>query len=164
MRIMGIDPGLRRTGWGVIEWHNSQLRYCAHGLVTSNQNDAFEARLLSLAEGLEAALDSWQPQLAAVETVYINANPQSALKLGMARAACLLAPARRGIAVAHLSPADVKKSIVGSGRADKEQVGHMVRLLLSRAEISGHDALDALAVAIAQAHYRETAAKLGQVA
>ena len=156
MRIIGIDPGLQRTGWGVLDVAGVRLSYVAHGVLASNARDSFETRLLTISQGLEQLLCQWQPHVAAVEEIYVNVNPRSTLKLGMARGACLLAPARFGIPVAHLTPTNVKKSIVGSGRASKDQVAAMVKLLLGRADLSGTDATDALGVAIAHAHYSQT--------
>jgi crossover junction endodeoxyribonuclease RuvC len=150
MRVLGLDPGLRNTGWGVIEAEANRLRHVANGVVLAE-------RLLQLAEGIEEVLRSYYPSDAAVETSLSNKNPASTLKLGMARAVSLLSPARLGIPVGEYLPMIVKKAVVGTGHADKEQVQTMVRHMLPGCEIVAADAADALAVAICHAHHLSTA-------
>ncbi|HYF22483.1 MAG TPA: crossover junction endodeoxyribonuclease RuvC [Caulobacteraceae bacterium] len=154
IRILGIDPGLRRTGWGVIACEGSRLSYVAHGVVAPDEKAAFSERLLALFEGVSAVVEAWSPHEAAVEETFVNVNAASTLKLGHARAAALIAPARAGLPVAEYAPTEIKKALVGTGGADKTQVGFMVRRLLPACGDPGSDAADALAVAIAHAHAR----------
>jgi crossover junction endodeoxyribonuclease RuvC len=154
IRLIGLDPGLRRTGWGVIECSGSRLVYLADGVVASTADAPLADRLLQLNDGLALVLDRWNPAEAAVEETFVNQNPHSTLKLGMARGVVLLAPARRGIPVAEYAPNRVKKAIVGVGHADKTQIQAMVRRLLPGALAAQADAADALAVAICHAHFR----------
>lgn len=153
-RILGLDPGLRTTGWGVIESHGNRLIYIAHGTVTSRATDELGQRIRSLYQGLTTIIDQYQPHEAAVEETFVNKNPASTLKLGMARGVVLLAPANAGLAVGEYSANRVKKSVVGVGHADKTQVALMVQRLLSGCVPVDNDAADALAVAICHAHYR----------
>jgi crossover junction endodeoxyribonuclease RuvC len=155
MRLIGLDPGLRRTGWGVIEADGNRLRHVAAGVVISTNERALADRLAELHDGIAAVLERLGPVEGAVEGAFVNRNADSTLKLGMARGAVLLAASRAGLAVAEYPPARVKKSVVGTGQADKEQVAHMVRLLLPGSE-AANDAADALAVAICHAHYVST--------
>ena len=156
LRLIGFDPGLRRTGWGVIEMAGQHLSYIADGVVQSDDKKSLAERLGELWLGLNAVLARWAPDEAAVEETFVNKNPASTLKLGMARGVVLLAPSQRGIPVAEYSPNLVKKSIVGSGHADKVQVQMMVRRLLPGALTTQADAADALAVAICHAHHALT--------
>lgn len=149
MRIVGIDPGLARTGWGVIEAPSPQrLRFVACGVVTSRAADPLPARLAALDAGLAAVLAEHGPAVAAVEETYVNRNPASALKLGQARGVCVLAPARAGLPVYEYAPARIKKAIVGTGRAEKGQIGLMIRRLLPGCGDPTEDAADALAAAV----------------
>jgi crossover junction endodeoxyribonuclease RuvC len=157
-RILGIDPGLNRTGWGVIEIEGNRLSHIAHGVVTSDPADALSVRLSMLYAELAKIIALWQPDEAAVEEVFVNRNPASTLKLGMARGIALLAPAMAGKPVAEYAANLVKKSVVGAGHADKAQVAMMVGRLLPGAQTKA-DAADALAVAICHAHHR-TAPKI----
>jgi len=157
MRVLGLDPGLRNTGWGVIEAEANRLRHVANGVVSSDPSGNLAERLLQLAEGIEEVLRSYEPSDAAVETSLSNKNPASTLKLGMARAVSLLSPARIGIPVGEYLPMIVKKAVVGTGHADKVQVQTMVRHMLPGCEIVAADAADALAVAICHAHHLSTA-------
>ena len=160
MRLLGLDPGLRRTGWGVIEASGNRLRHVAQGVVTTREQEALAARLGALYRGLEAVLDEFQPEAAAVEETFVNKNPGSTLKLGMARGVVLLAPAARGLPVFEYATNLVKKSVVGVGHAEKAQVQMMVRRLLPGAALAtagGADAADALAVAICHAHHAASA-------
>jgi crossover junction endodeoxyribonuclease RuvC len=157
LRLIGLDPGLRCTGWGVVDSVGSRLVYVADGVVTSDPARPLAERLAQLYDGLAEILERWAPDEAAVEETFVNMNPSSTLKLGMARGAVLLAPARRGLPVAEYAPNRVKKAIVGVGHADKTQVQMMVRRLLPGALATKADAADALAVAICHAHFREPA-------
>ena len=156
MRIVGIDPGLRRTGWGVIDVEGNRLRHVANGAVGSESNAEFAQRLRQLFEGIVAVLHEFKPVEAAVEETFVNRNPVSTLKLGQARGVVLLAPALEGLVVAEYPANLVKKSVVGAGHAAKQQVSLMVKTLLGGVAIDGADAADALAVAICHAHHRST--------
>lgn len=152
MRILGLDPGLRRTGWGVIDLAGTRLVHVAHGVVTSDSGERLSDRLVQLHDQIAAILAAYAPAAAAVEQTFVNKDPVATLKLGQARAIALLVPARAGLPVAEYAPNMVKKSVVGVGHADKVQVLAMVRLLLPRCDLSSADAADALAVAITHAH------------
>src|SRR5262245_31726925 len=130
MRLIGLDPGLRITGWGVIESEGNRLRHVAHGVVRSDDRRSLAGRLCQLFDGVTAVIGEWQPVEAAIEETFVNVNPDSTLKLGQARGAVLLAPARLGLVVAEYATNQVKKSVVGAGHADKRQVTDMVRRLL----------------------------------
>ena len=156
MRIIGIDPGLRRSGWGVIDASGNQLRHVANGVVTSRSDAEFSQRLRQLFEGITTVLAKFEPREAAVEETFVNRNPVSTLKLGQARGVTLLAPAMRGLPVAEYPANLIKKSIVGVGHAAKQQMHMMVRTLLGGVAIDNSDAADALAVAICHAHHRST--------
>jgi crossover junction endodeoxyribonuclease RuvC len=159
MRVIGIDPGLRRTGWGVVDVAGSRVRHVANGTCTSEGTD-LALRLLSLYEQLVAVLDRHRPESAAVEKTFVNKDAAGTLKLGQARGIALLAPAQTGIAVAEYAPNEVKKVVVGVGHAAKEQVEHMVRLQLPGVELVGADASDALAIALCHAHHLQFAGRL----
>lgn len=150
--MLGLDPGLRRTGWGVIEAAGSRLRYIASGTVATDDAAPLADRLKALHHGLVSVIDSMAPDSAAVEETFVNANPRSTLKLGMARGVVLLVPALTGLPVAEYHNRAVKMAVVGSGRAAKAQVGMMVRTLLPACRPDSEDAADALAVAICHAH------------
>jgi crossover junction endodeoxyribonuclease RuvC len=152
MRLIGLDPGLQHTGWGVIESDGVRLRHIAHGVVRSDRADELAQRLVQLFEGLTQVLQEWRPASAAAEETFVNKNPVSTLKLGQARGVVLLAPALLGIPVAEYTPNHVKKSVVGVGHAAKEQVHAMVGRLLPGVGVQSGDAADALAVAITHAH------------
>jgi len=152
-RYLGLDPGLRNTGWGVIEAENNNLRHIANGSVATDVSLEMAARLYQLHEGLAEILARWAPDEAAVEETFVNRNARSTLKLGMARGIVLLAPAMVGLSVAEYSPNKIKKAVVGAGHADKAQVDVMVRHLLPGCDPADADATDALAVAICHAHY-----------
>lgn len=158
IRIIGIDPGLRRTGWGIIETTGSKLSYIASGTVTSDAADALSVRLASLFSGLEAVLASWRPHEAAVEETFINRDAHATLKLGQARGIALLAPARMGLLVAEYAPNMIKKTVVGAGHAEKAQIRAMLGFLLPKATPDSDDAVDALAIAITHAHHRSATA------
>jgi crossover junction endodeoxyribonuclease RuvC len=162
MRLLGLDPGLRHTGWGVVEAAGNRLTYVADGVVHSDEKAPLHERLAAIHRGVLAIIESFQPEEVAVEETFVNANPGSTLKLGQARGVVLLAPALAGLAVAEYATNLVKKSVVGAGHADKKQVAHMVRLLLPGCLAKSGDAADALAVAICHAHHRSTHAKVSQ--
>lgn len=164
MLLLGLDPGLRNTGWGLVEAVGNRLRQVADGVVHSDQALSLAERLAQLHRGIAEIVARFAPDEAAVEETFVNRNPASTLKLGQARGAVLLAPALAGVPVAEYSPALVKKSLVGTGRADKTQVAAMVRLLLPGCLVSGGDAADALAVAICHAHHRATARRMAEAA
>src|SRR5579862_951611 len=155
MRLIGLDPGLRHTGWGVIDAAGNRLSHVAAGVVHTRDALSLAERLSELYGQLNAVLDRFAPDAAAVEETFVNKNPGSTLRLGMARGVVLLAPAERGIPVFEYATNLVKKSVVGVGHADKTQVQMMVKRLLPGAS-SGADACDALAVAICHAHHAAT--------
>lgn len=154
IRILGIDPGLRRTGWGVIEMAGTSLSFVGAGTVTSTDKLSLAERLLELHEGLCAILDSQRPHEAAVEQTFVNRDATATLKLGQARGIALLVPASRGLKVAEYAPNLVKKTVVGAGHGDKKQIRMMVSVLLPKAKVDSDDAADALAIAITHAHHR----------
>ena len=158
MRVLGLDPGLRHTGWGVIDVSGNRLKHVADGTVNSSPKAPLHDRLVELHDGLSEIIDRLAPDEAAVEDTFVNKNPTSTLKLGLARGVVLLVPARAGLAVAEYGANHVKKSVVGAGHADKVQVQAMVGMLLPGINISSADAADALAVAICHAHHRQTEA------
>jgi crossover junction endodeoxyribonuclease RuvC len=157
VRILGLDPGLRRTGWGVIVSEGSRLRWIAHGVVTPDERAPFAERLLHLLEAVGEICISHGCEEAAIEEVFVNVNPSSTLKLGHARAAVMLAPARCGLPVAEYSPNLIKKAVVGAGHADKGQIAFMVKRLMPASGDVKADAADALAVAITHAQLRKRA-------
>lgn len=154
MRLLGIDPGLRFTGWGVLEAEGNRLRHVADGVIATESVDDVPSRLKMLDDALAEILARYAPAEAAVEETYVNRNGAATLKLGYARGVALLAPARVGIPVFEYGAKTVKMAVVGTGSADKEQVGLMVRRLLPGAAQKRADAADALAVAICHAHHR----------
>jgi len=160
IRILGLDPGLRRTGWGVVRCDGARLSHIAHGVIAVPETLPFPLRLLRLFEGLREVIAAHAPDEAAVEEVFVNMNPSSTLKLGHARAAALIAPAQAGLPVAEYATRLVKKAVVGTGAADKDQVGFMIRRLLPTAGETTADAADALAVAITHAHLRTHQARV----
>jgi crossover junction endodeoxyribonuclease RuvC len=157
IRIIGIDPGLRRMGWGVIEQSGTRLIYIACGTVTSDASAALSERLSELFQGLVAVIARWEPQEAAVEETFVNRDARATLKLGQARGIALLAPARAGLTVAEYPPNLIKKTVTGAGHAEKEQIRAMIGFLLPKAAPDSMDATDALAIAIAHAHHRQSA-------
>ncbi len=162
MRLIGLDPGLRHTGWGILDVAGSHLRHVADGVVHSRDDGTLAERLVTLFRQLNAVLDRFNPDEAAVEETFVNKNPASTLKLGVARGVVLLVPAERGLPVAEYSANLVKKSVVGVGHADKQQIQMMVKRLLPGCEIGSPDAADALAVAICHAHHAATRRLWGQ--
>ncbi len=155
-RLMGIDPGLRFTGWGVLDVQGNRLRHIADGVIATDNAQSVPHRLKALHEALTALFLQYSPDEAAVEETYVNRNGAATLKLGYARGVALLAPAMAGIAVAEYGAMEVKRAVVGTGAAAKEQVAMMVRRLLPGATLHRADASDALAVAICHAHHRST--------
>src|SRR6202795_43695 len=154
VRIIGIDPGLRRTGWGVIETEGSRLVFIGCGSGGAPDNLPLASRLLAIHEGLAAVLGDFKPAEAAVEQTFVNKDGVATLKLGQARGVAMLAPAMFGILVAEYAPNQVKKTVVGGGHADKHQGLVMLKILLPKAEPNSPDAADALAIAITHAHHR----------
>lgn len=159
MRVLGIDPGLRNMGWGVIETSGSKLVHIANGAVHSGKGD-LATRLHALHHQLTDILSEFQPDTAAVENTFVNKDGAATLKLGQARAIALLVPAQFGLTVAEYAPNTVKKIVVGVGHAAKQQVDHMVRLQLPSAVIASADAADALAIALCHAHHARFGDKL----
>ncbi len=153
-RIIGIDPGLRRCGWGIIESSGNRLSFVACGTLTPDVNRSLAVRLAELYAGLSALIGEYRPDEAAVEETFVNQGARSALQLGQARGVALMTPASLGLPVGEYAANLVKKSVVGTGHADKEQVQLMVRTLLPGASFKGADAADALAIAICHAHHR----------
>ena len=160
-RLMGIDPGLRFTGWGVIDVSGSRLIHVADGVIATDSTEPVPLRLKALHDALVMVFEQFRPHEAAVEETYVNRNGAATLKLGYARGVCLLAPALTGIAVSEYGAMEVKRAVVGTGAAQKEQVAAMVRRLLPAATLRRADAADALAVAICHAHHRATRLRVG---
>ena len=152
-RLLGLDPGLRRTGWGVIEVEGNDLIHIANGVVSSDSKKTISERLVQLHSGILNLVRQFQPEEVAAEETFVNKNPESTLKLGLARGAVLLAPALLGIPVSEYAPNRVKKAVVGAGHASKNQVQVMVGNILPKILITNEDAADALAVAICHAHF-----------
>ena len=163
IRILGLDPGLRRTGWGVIVTQGAKLSHVAHGVIAPKETMGLSERLLAVFDGVAEVVALYAPDEAAIEETFVTANGASTLKLGHARAAAIIAPARAGLRVAEYAAKAVKKAVVGTGGADKTQVAFMVARLLPSAGPASADAADALAVAIAHAHARR-ARSLGAAA
>jgi crossover junction endodeoxyribonuclease RuvC len=161
MRLIGLDPGLRHTGWGIVETEGSRLRFVAGGVVDTSSADGLALRLVQLYDGLSAIISEFNPAEAAAEETVVNVNALSSLKLGHARGAVLLAAARAGLPVHEYASKRVKRAVTGTGSGTKEQVAMMVRTLLPTAAVASADALDALAVAICHAHSRATLARVG---
>lgn len=164
IRILGIDPGLRRTGWGVIEVEGNRLSFVACGSVASEDKAALAVRLLSIHDGLVRVIEEFRPAEAAVEATFVNKDANATLKLGQARGIAMLVPARAHIDVAEYAPNLVKKTIVGAGHSDKAQIRMMVGVLLPKADPQSDDAADALAIAVCHAHHRGAAAILRRIA
>lgn len=156
MRVLGIDPGLENTGWGIIESKGSRLSFIAAGVVRTRLSEPIARRLLKIDEDLSRILKDWEPDTSAIEETFVNKNAASSLKLGQARGVAMLVPARYGIEVAEYSANLIKKSVVGSGHAAKDQVGMMVKILLPGCGDMAADAADALAVAICHAHHAQS--------
>lgn len=162
MRIIGIDPGLQRTGWGIIDVDGNKLRHVSHGVVATDSAIPMPDRLTQIFDGLTQMMMLWQPDEAAIEETFVNKNPASSLKLGQARGAAMVAPAKLGLAVSEYPATLVKKSVVGTGHAEKAQIQTMIRMLLPGIEASP-DAADALAVAICHSHHAASRIRMGGV-
>jgi crossover junction endodeoxyribonuclease RuvC len=158
IRILGIDPGLRRTGWGVIESDGVRLIYVASGMVASVPADDLAVRLRDLFQGLTSVITTYAPAEAAVEETFVNENAKATLKLGQARGIAMLAPSMKGVRVTEYTPNLIKKTVVGAGHADKRQIQMMVGMLLPKAKFDSADEADALAIAICHANHRTSAA------
>jgi crossover junction endodeoxyribonuclease RuvC len=157
IRILGIDPGLRRTGWGLIESDGNRLIYVACGSLETSERAPLGERLLAIHDGLFAVIERYRPHEAAVEQTFVNANAVATLKLGQARGIAMLVPARAGLSVAEYAPNAVKKTVVGAGHGEKGQVRMMIGVLLPKASPQSDDAADALAIAVTHAHHRMSA-------
>jgi crossover junction endodeoxyribonuclease RuvC len=157
IRILGIDPGLRRTGWGVVDVAGNRLMFVACGSVDTDERLGLAERLVTIHEGLNRIVDEFRPDEAAVEATFVNRDAAATLKLGQARGVALLAPAKAGVAVAEYAPNLIKKTIVGSGHGEKAQIRMMIGVLLPRADPRTDDAADALAIAVTHAHHRLSA-------
>ena len=160
MRVLGIDPGLRNLGWGLIDMQGSRLTHVANGIIHSEGTD-LALRLLQLHGELTRVVEKYAPDAAAVEQTFVNKDAVATLKLGQARGIALLVPAQAGLDVGEYAPNAVKKAVVGVGHAAKEQVAHMVKVQLPGVVLAGADAADALAIAICHAHHLQSAGRLG---
>jgi crossover junction endodeoxyribonuclease RuvC len=156
IRILGIDPGLRRTGWGMVEIAGNRLSFIGCGSVTTDNRDTLAARLVVIHDGLVRVLDEFRPDEAAVEATFVSKDARATLKLGQARGIDMVVPAKAGVPVAEYAPNLVKKSIVGAGHGDKAQVRMMIGVLLPKADPGSDDAADALAIAVTHAHHRQS--------
>ena len=156
IRILGIDPGLRRTGWGVVAVEGNRLTFVGCGSLATDDKAALGERLVTLHDELVRVVDAFRPDEAAVEATFVNKDASATLKLGQARGVALLAPASAGIRVAEYAPNLVKKTIVGAGHSDKTQIRMMVGVLLPKADPKSEDAADALAIAVTHAHHRQS--------
>ncbi|MEI2646296.1 MAG: crossover junction endodeoxyribonuclease RuvC [Candidatus Competibacter sp.] len=161
MRLMGIDPGSRITGYGIIDWDGPRSRHVASGCIQTASDRPVPERLKTIYEAVAAIIQAHRPMEVAVEQVFMHRNPDSALKLGQARGAALCAVVMAELPVSEYAPRAIKQAVVGGGAADKLQVQHMVRLLLNLPDAPQADAADALAVAICHAHIRQTQQRLG---
>ena len=157
IRILGIDPGLRRTGWGVIECAGNRLGFVACGSVETSDTRPLAERLVTIHDGLARIVAEFHPDEEAVEATFVNRDATATLKLGQARGIALLVPAQAGLAVAEYAPNLVKKTIVGAGHGEKPQIRMMVGVLLPKADPQSEDAADALAIAVTHAHHRSSA-------
>ena len=160
MRVLGIDPGLRNLGWGIIDVAGSRLTHVANGICHSDAAQGLALRLVDLHDQLTAILRRYAPDTAAVEQTFVNKDAVATLKLGQARGIALLVPAQAGLEVAEYAPNAVKKAVVGVGHAAKTQIDHMVRLYFPGIELAGPDAADALAIGICHAHHAQSAGRL----
>jgi crossover junction endodeoxyribonuclease RuvC len=160
IRILGLDPGLRRTGWGVIDVTGNRLVFVACGTITSADKAELAVRLATLHRGIEDVIRTWSPDEAAVEFTFVNKDPISTLKLGQARGIAMVVPALAGLPVGEYEPNKIKKSIVGAGHADKNQIAMMIGILLPKADPKTEDATDALAIAVTHAHHRGPTARI----
>lgn len=161
MRVLGIDPGLRNLGWGVIDVDGNRLSHVANGVCKSKGDDLAQ-RLLCLHQQMTAIMDIYRPDTAAVEQTFVNKDGAGTLKLGQARGVAMLVPAQYGLQVGEYAPNRVKKTVVGAGHADKAQIAHMVKVQLPGCDPTSPDAADALAIAICHAHHARTASALDE--
>ena len=161
MRVIGFDPGLRRTGWGVVDSENGRLKHVANG-VCATESGELAGRLAALYRQIDDVIRAYMPDQAAVEHTFVNKDAAGTLKLGQARAISLLVPAQHGLPIGEYAPNAVKKAVVGVGHADKAQVQHMIAMLLPGAKVNGPDAADALAIAICHAWNAGTSARISQ--
>jgi crossover junction endodeoxyribonuclease RuvC len=159
IRILGIDPGLRRTGWGLIESDGNRLIHVACGSLETSDRATLGTRLLAIHDGLIAVIERYHPHEAAVEATFVNTNAVATLKLGQARGIAMLVPARAGLTIAEYAPNVVKKTVVGAGHGEKTQIRMMIGVLLPKADPQSEDAADALAIAVCHAHHRKTAVR-----
>ncbi len=157
IRILGIDPGLRRTGWGVVDCEGNRLVFVACGSIDTDDKAALAARLVTIHDGLTKVVAEFRPDEAAAEATFVNRDATATLKLGQARGVALLVPAKGGLPVAEYAPNLVKKSIIGAGHGEKAQIRMMVGVLLPKADPQSDDAADALAIAVTHAHHRQSA-------
>jgi len=153
MRVLGIDPGLERTGWGIIDHQGSRLMFVAAGVICSKSSETMAVRLCRIDFELTKILEIYKPDTSAIEETFVNANSSSSLKLGQARGVAILSPARFGLEVGEYAANTVKKSVVGAGHANKDQIAMMIKVLLPSSGDLSADAADALAVAICHAHH-----------
>ncbi len=158
IRIIGIDPGLRRTGWGIVEACGNSLRFLGAGTIRSDDKADLASRLCQLHDGLAGIVHAERPDEAAVEQTFVNKDATATLKLGQARGVAMLVPALAGLPVSEYAPNAVKKTVIGVGHGDKRQIHMMVKVLMPRATFDTDDAADALAIAICHAHHRQSAA------
>ena len=156
MRILGLDPSLASTGWGIVEVENNRIRYVADGIIKTDSKEDAAERLVKLHKGVCEVIEMYNPDEAAIEKVFLNTNPESSLKLGQGRGVIMLAPALYGISVAEYEPNKIKKAVVGVGHAQKDQVGMMIRVLLPGCKPKNNDSADALAVAICHNNFRKS--------
>jgi crossover junction endodeoxyribonuclease RuvC len=156
IRILGIDPGLRRTGWGVVEIEGNRLGFCSCGSVATDDKATLAMRLLAIHDGLRRVVEAEAPDEAAVEATFVNRDAAATLKLGQARGIAMLVPAIAGLPVAEYAPNLIKKTIIGAGHGEKAQIRMMIGVLLPKADPQSHDAADALAIAICHAHHRRS--------
>ncbi len=163
MRILGIDPGLVKTGWGIIESEGHSLRFISSGVIKPNKNNILPDRLKVIDEEMTQVISQFNPDTAAIEETFVNKNPASALKLGVARGVAMVVPARMGLKVGEYPANLVKKSVVGAGKAGKDQMGMMIRTLLPTCGDVSEDEADALAIAICHAHHYTSRQKFGGV-
>ena len=162
IRIIGIDPGLRRTGWGVVETLGNSLRFIDAGTLKSDDKAELATRLCQLHDGLVAVIERFMPHEAAVEQTFVNKDAVATLKLGQARGIAMLVPARAGLPVGEYAPNAVKMAVIGVGYGEKQQIHMMVKVLMPRAVFDSEHAADALAIAICHAHHRQSAARLAR--
>jgi crossover junction endodeoxyribonuclease RuvC len=157
IRILGIDPGLRRTGWGVVTIEGNRLSFLGCGSLATDDKAALGMRLVAIHDGLRKVVADYAPDEAAVEATFVNKDASATLKLGQARGIAMLVPAAAGLLVAEYAPNLVKKTIVGAGHGEKAQIRMMIGVLLPKADPQTHDAADALAIAVCHAHHRQSA-------